>query len=89
MKQLTPEQQTKLDKFISALASAFTDEVKCIEAKPETTQYHYGDYGGLINTLSSGKSDTAKIIAAALIKAGANATGVTNGLNLLVLGTGY
>lgn len=87
MKQLTPEQQQKLDQLISDLAGDFAPVVKEIEGGLATTQHNYGRYGALISQMSGGKPGTAKIIAAALIKAGANATGVTNGLNLLVLGT--
>ena len=86
MNTLTQEQKQKVADLINGLAEDFKPIVRDTEAKPETTQHHYGDYGGIISSLSKGKAGAAKIIAAALIKAGANATGVTNGLNLLVLG---
>jgi len=86
---LTQEQKDKVSTLINGLAEDLAPLVKDIEARIETTQHHYGDYGAVISQFSKGKAGVAKIIAAALIKAGANATGVTNGLNLLVLGTGY
>jgi hypothetical protein len=86
MTTLTQEQKDKVSQLINDLAGDFKELVTTIEAKPETTQHHYGDYGGVISQFSHGKPGVAKIIAAALIKAGANADGVNNGLNLLVLG---
>ena len=85
---MTIEQQKKLEECIAGLAADFAPVVKEIEASIATTQHHYGRYGGLISQFSKGNANVAKIIAAAFIKAGANAIGVQNGLNLLVLGKG-
>jgi hypothetical protein len=80
------EKADKLNQLIYELSQDVAPEVQRIEASIETTQNHYGDYGALISQVSGGKPAVAKIIAAALIKAGANQAGVTNGLNTLVLG---
>ena len=86
---MTQEQyQTKVTELIEGLATDLAPEVKNIEAGIATTQHNYGRYGGLISNLSNGNAKMAKIIAAALIKAGANTVGVKNGLNLMVLGEG-
>lgn len=81
------EQKQKVTELINGLAEDFAPLVKDTEEKPETTQHHYGDYGAIISQYSKGKAGIAKIIASALIKAGANADGVNNGLHCLVLGT--
>jgi hypothetical protein len=83
---MTPEQKQKLDTLIEDLAADLKPEVNKVENGFATTQHNYGKYGALISAVSGGKSDTAKIIAAALIKAGANPIGVQNGLNVMVLG---
>lgn len=83
---ITQEQKQKVAELINGLAEDFKPLVQEIEGGLATTQHNYGRYGAVISQFSQGKAGTAKIIAAALIKAGANATGVNNGLNLLVLG---
>ena len=88
MKQLTQEQKDKVSALINDLAEDFKPLVEDVEASIATTKDHYGRYGGIISQFSRGSTGTAKIIAAALIKAGGNPVGVQNGLNCLVLGTG-
>jgi hypothetical protein len=77
---LTFEQQ----KLIDSLAEDFVSLVEQIEARSETTQNHYGDYGVALNRLSGGDKGKAGIIALALVKAGANRDGVLNGYKLFV-----
>jgi succinyl-CoA synthetase alpha subunit len=89
MNTLTQEQKNKVSALINDLAEMFKPMVKEIEGGIAITKDNYGRYGALISQLSKGNAGTAKLMAASLIKAGANAAGVTNGLNLLVLGTGY
>ncbi len=79
---MTNEQQAKLDKLVNDLAADVKADVERIEAKPETTQHHYGDYGALLSTVSGGRKNVAFIVAKALIKAGAHPVGVQNGLKL-------
>lgn len=76
----------KADALINSLA---TDAdiialVRDIEAKPATTKDHYGDYGTALATLSGGRQGTAKLLALAFIKAGANKEGVMAGLRNFV-----
>jgi hypothetical protein len=78
--KLTLEQQ----KLIDSLAEDLASFVEHIEAKPETTQNHYGDYGVALNSLSGGSKGKASIIALALVKAGANRDGVLNAYKLFV-----
>jgi hypothetical protein len=77
---LNPIQQRFVDDF--AADPDIQQIVKDIEAKPATTKNHYGDYGAALSKLSGGRKIVAQLLAMAFIKAGANATGVTNGLNL-------
>ena len=57
--------------------------VQDIEAKPATTQNHYGDYGAALSRLSQGRTIVAQLLALAFVKAGGNATGIANGLKLV------
>ena len=73
----------KLQTLINGLAQDVQPEVKRIEAKPATTQNHYGDYMALINVGSDRNSKVGKLIALALIQAGANKNGVNSALQVL------
>ena len=80
---LTPEEKkAKLEQLIIELAADLAPEVKRIEASAMTTQNHYGNYGSVLTTASGGNKDYAKLIALALIKAGANANGVRSALTV-------
>lgn len=74
----------KTQQLIDDLATDLKQDVARIEASPETTQHHYGDYGGLISTVANGNKAVANLIGHALIKAGANAIGVANAIKLFV-----
>lgn len=84
MTTLTPVQQKFVDDF--AADPDIQAMVAEIEAKPETTQHHYGDYGASLSKLSQGRTVVAQLLALAFVKAGGNRLGVINGLNTLVLG---
>jgi RNA binding exosome subunit len=73
----------KLNEMIAELADAFAPEVKQIEASFKTTQNHYGKYMSLISMLCKGDPVTGKVYALAMIKAGANPSGVGSALKLL------
>jgi hypothetical protein len=73
-------EQTQL---IKELAEDVRPEVQRIEAKPATTQNHYGDYMALLNIVSGGNSQVGKVISLALIEAGANKAGVASALKIL------
>ncbi len=70
-----------MEKLIEELAGDLKQDVQRIESSPETTQYHYGDYGALLSAVAKDKA-TAGIIALALIKAGASRLGVAWALRL-------
>ena len=71
----------KLEELISELAGDLKEMVQQIEARPKTTQNHYGQYMGLLSGMAKNKGH-AQIIAAALIEAGANRQGVVSALKL-------
>lgn len=68
--------------LIDGLAADLAPLVRDIEAGPEVTQHHYGRYGSILSQFSKGNKVVAKVIAVALMQAGANRLGVENGLNL-------
>lgn len=76
--KLTPEQ----DNLINELAADLKPMVSKIEAGIKTTQNNYGRYGGLLAQLAHGNKLNAKVIGIALVRAGANAQGVADGLKM-------
>ena len=78
----TLEQKAKIAALVEGLAEDFAPIVKEIESSIATTQNHYGRYGALLSSMSKGRKAYAQIMALALVKAGANADGVSNGLKL-------
>lgn len=77
---LTPKQK----KLIEELAADVKPLVDDIESRPETTQNHYGDYGGALSRLSKGDKGLANVFAVAMMKAGGNKIGIQNGLKHFV-----
>ena len=76
---------TYKEKFVALVADLAKDlreHVARIEAKPETTQNHYGDYLGLIGIFDGPDGQSRQILAAALIEAGANPQGVKSALKI-------
>lgn len=61
------------DRLIDDLAADLRATVRQIESGPETTQGHYGDY---LSLLSHFPTDRQNIVALALVRAGANVTGL-------------
>jgi hypothetical protein len=74
-----PEATQKVIRDIAA-DDEFKAAVAKIEARPATTQHHYGDYMGMISSLSGGNKNMAVMIALAIIEAGGHPVGVENGL---------
>lgn len=76
----------KLITLINDLSNDFKEIVEDIEARPMTTQNHYGDYGGLITALSKDHpTETYKqLISIALIRAGASKDGIFYAMKVLV-----
>jgi len=74
----------KQKQLIADLAIDLAPEMAQIEAKPETTQHHYADYGALLSRLAKGNRTVAMVLAHAFIKAGAHPVGVANGLKIFV-----
>ena len=75
--------KTPLDTMIDGLVDDLKEVVLTIEKSPKTTQNHYGRYMSLLSSLSHGDARMSKIIALALIKAGANRQGVASALQLV------
>ena len=67
------------EKLIISLAADLKNEVDRIESKTATTKNNYGDYLGLFSRITN-TPDTARILARALILAGANNAGVRSAL---------
>jgi len=76
---MTKEQETKL---ILDLAEDLAPFVRDVETGkiPQTTRNNYGSYGQMLTRLSNRKRRGAIILSYALIKAGANAQGVSDAL---------
>jgi hypothetical protein len=70
----------KILAVINDVAEDLRDLVTDIEAGIETTQDHYGDYLGILTTMGQGDAGFRKVIAVALLKAGANHDGVQSAL---------
>ena len=74
MTERTPE-------HIQAVVDALKGAVAAIEASVATTQNHYGDYMGLISRFADDIGQ-ARVLAQALILAGANRQGVASALRV-------
>tara|TARA_R110000744_G_scaffold111042_1_gene209214 strand:- start:3392 stop:3628 length:237 start_codon:yes stop_codon:yes gene_type:complete len=74
---MTKEKETEM---IFDLAEDFAPYVNKIENSMATTRNHYGNYGSMLNQLSKGSKPMANLLALAMVKAGANAQGVADGL---------
>lgn len=83
---MTKEQEEKLKMVIDSLASDpdIVKLVREIEARPLTTQYHYGDYGTAISALANGSRTTAYVISQAMKKAGGSVEGIDWAVRLFV-----
>lgn len=71
----------KLDKAIDELADSMREDVAMLEKFPQVTQNHYDKYLTFL-TAAQVNSDNRLMIAAALIRAGANRVGVVAALKI-------
>ena len=71
---------TYLEKAMAAIMPEVAPLVKAIEARPETTRGHYGEYMGL---LSGMEKHIAMLTALAMIRCGANTQGVNDALHIV------
>ena len=78
----TPQITNSLAALIDDLANDLEPIVAVIEAGPKTTQNHYGRYMSVIAGTAHGDRATGRVIAMALIKAGANQAGVNSAFGL-------
>jgi len=70
----------KIEALVKELAVDLVPAVSKIEASVATTQNHYGDY---LSILSVPKSQTErKLVALALLEAGANRNGIVSAMHL-------
>ena len=77
------ELSPQLQSLINDLAEDFKSEVSKIEKRPATTKNHYGDYMAFIDTIGKGMNGAQKkIVALALIKAGASSQGVADAMKI-------
>ncbi len=72
---------TKAQEIIDNLAAELREGVAEIEASVPTTRGHYGTYMGLFSQFADDIGQ-ARVLAAALIKAGANEQGVNDALRV-------
>lgn len=72
----TTEGSEAARKLIEGLTEDLKDEVTAIEAMPETTRNHYGQYMRVLSLVPGYEA----FVAVALIKAGANVQGVRDAL---------
>ncbi len=70
-----------LDKIINELADSLREGIAEIESNAPTTRGHYGTYMAIISTHAA-DAGQARILARALIKAGANEQGVNDALRI-------
>ena len=78
----TPQISDALTALIDDLAGDLKELVTEIEASPKTTQNHYGRYMSVIAESAQGDRAAGRVIAMALIKAGANQPGVSSAFSL-------
>lgn len=79
---MTLNQSNKLEVLIAELVPDLKPLVESIESQPATTQNHYGDYMAVLSMLAKGNLQMGRIIAAALVEAGANSVGVADAVKL-------
>ena len=79
----TPEANKELNRQTDLMAKDpdIIKIVEHIESKLATTKNHYGDYMAFLTPYQ--KEGMAKFVGLILIKAGANASGVSDALNIL------
>ena len=78
-----PAASAELALLIDGLADDLRDSVKEIEKSIPSTQNHYGRYMALLGQLSGNNRRTASILAAAMIRAGANSQGVRDAMQFI------
>ena len=78
----TPQIPDSLAALIDDLAGDLKEIVTDIEASPKTTKNHYGRYMSVIAGTAHGDAATGRVIAMALLKAGANHAGVNSAFSL-------
>jgi hypothetical protein len=71
--------QMNIDAIVKDLAKDLKPLVRDIEDSPKTTQNHYGSYMSVLSQIG-GDADNKRLIALALIDAGANEQGVRDAL---------
>ena len=80
MDDLAPQVRELLDSIVD---DEFRAQVKEIEAKTQVTRNHYGEYMHLLNASAQGDKGMGRIIALALIHAGANQQGVKDAYRIV------
>ena len=73
----------KVEAAIESLAADMPEVIAIAEREPMVTQGHYGNYLAIIPRLAGDDKTMQHIISLALIRAGANATGVRSAMKIL------
>ncbi len=76
--------KAKMKELITDLAGDLKELVTEIEDGVPSTMNHYGKYMNVIATVGAGDITVKRIVALALVEAGANHAGVKSALNLSV-----
>lgn len=71
-----------LDELIENMRAELEPLVQAIEAKPATTQNHYGDYMSLIATLAQDRT-MRTFIGLAMLRMGGNRQGIKSAMQIL------
>lgn len=71
----------KYNEIINGVVSEVKPVVDAIEARPMTTQNHYGDYMGFLSRFDNDQS--RMVMSVALLRAGGNAQGIIDAVKLL------
>lgn len=77
-----PRGAETLEQLIDKMRPELEPIVKAIEAKPLTTQNHYGDYMAAIATISQERT-MRQFIGLAMLRMGANRQGVKSAMQIL------
>lgn len=77
------EKKQRVEECIAGLAEDMAPLVKDIEARPNTSQNHYVDYGAVIRQFGGDDQVKQGLVAVALVRAGANRQGITTAYNMV------
>lgn len=77
-----PRGAETIEQLIENMRTELEPLVRAIEAKPPTTQNHYGDYMAAIATISQDRS-MRQLIGLAMLRMGGNRQGIKSAMQIL------